>query len=317
MTEDERALLRRAGKLLGLFTLITLLTGLVSMSIMEKRLPIIVPKVIGMDQNQAQKALSAKGLYLNVARSIFDDKMPAGLVCSQVPKANDYRKRGETVQVTLSKGSPKVKVPTITGLSLAEAQITLSGVHLRVGRQSLMASTEARNSVLGQFPAPESLVESTSEVDLLVSTGPTAATFIMPDLQYQPLEKAFKTLRPADINIEKISREVHDDLESETVLSQNPPAGTNIQGKDSVSFVVSAKSADANIKTRYSKVVFDMPVGSPKRLQIDVFDSTGTRIIYNKMESPRNHIEVGTSVTGKAFAEIYLNQRFVQEIPID
>jgi beta-lactam-binding protein with PASTA domain len=221
------------------------------------------------------------------------------------------------VNVTLSKGSPKVKVPTVAGLSLAEAQITLSGFHLRVGRQSLISSQESRNTVLGQFPVPDSSVDSTSDVDLLVSTGPLTATFVMPDLQYQPLEKAFKTLRPADINIEKISREVHDDLESETVLSQTPPAGTNIQGKDSVSFVVSAKSADANIKTRYSKVVFDMPAGSPKRLQIDVFDSTGTRIIYNKMESPKNHIEVGTSVTGKAFAEIYLNQHFIQEIPIE
>ncbi len=317
LTPDEEALLRRAGTLLAAFTIVTLFAGFISMNIMEKRLPMIVPKVIGMDQAQAEKALSTKGLRLKVGRTIFDDKVPAGLISAQDPKANGYVKRGETVEITLSKGSPKVKVPAVSSLSLAEAQINLSGVHLRAGRQTLISSAESRNTVLGQFPDPDELVESASEVDLLISAGPTSPSFIMPDLQYQPLEKVFKTLRPAGINIEKITREVHDDLDSETVITQNPLPGTNIQNKDSVSFVVSAKSSDSSLKARYSKIVFDMPLGNPKRLQIDVFDNTGTRTIYNKMESPRSHVETGASVTGKAFAEIYLNQQFVEELPID
>jgi hypothetical protein len=59
-----------------------------------------------------------------------------------------------------------------------------------------------------------------------------------------------------------------------------------------------------------------MPLGNPKRLQVDIFDGTGTRTIYNKMESPKDHVELGVNVTGKAFAEIYLNQEFLEEIAI-
>ena len=81
--------------------------------------------------------------------------------------------------------------------------------------------------------------------------------------------------------------------------------------------MVSAKSADSSLKARYSKVVFDMPEGNPKRLQIDVFDQTGTQTIYNKMESPKDHVELGVNVTGKAVAEIYLNQQFLEELPIE
>jgi hypothetical protein len=35
------------------------------------------------------------------------------------------------------------------------------------------------------------------------------------------------------------------------------------------------------------------------------------------METPKDHVEVGVSVTGKASAQIYLNQEFVKEIPLE
>jgi hypothetical protein len=139
----------------------------------------------------------------------------------------------------------------------------------------------------------------------------------MPDLKNRSLENAFKLLRPAGIIIQKIKSEVHDDLDSETVLVQSPPAGTKLREKDQVSFTVSAKSGDMDSKARYVTLQYDMPDGNPRRLQIDLFDSTGTRTVYNKMESPKDHVEVGVTASGKASAEIYLNQEFVKEIPVE
>src|SRR5665213_762856 len=316
ITPAELELLKRAGSLLGKFALITLLTGLISMSIMKKHQPMIVPKIIGMDQRQAESALSSKGLVMKINRQQFDERIPAGLISSQIPRANSYVKRGHIVEVVVSKGNPKVKVPSVVGESLAEAQVSLTGIHLKAGHQSIMHSTEPENTVLAQIPEEDELVESATEVDLLISDGMPSMSCLMPDLQHRPLENAFKLLRPAGITIQKITSEVHDDLDSATVLSQDPLPGTHIQAKDGVSFVVSAKSADSSLKARYSKVVFDMPLGNPKRLQIDIFDETGTQTIYNKMESPKDHVEIGVSVTGKAVAEIYLNQQFLEELPI-
>jgi len=317
ITPAELELLKRAGSLLGKFTLVTLLTGLIAMSIMKKHQPMIVPKIIGMDQNQAESALSSKGLVMKINRQQFDERIPSGLISSQIPRANSYVKRGQIVEVVVSKGNPKVKVPSVVGESLAEAQVSLTGIHLKAGHQSIMHSTEPENTVLAQIPEEDELVESATEVDLLISDGMPSMSFLMPDLQHRPLENAFKLLRPAGITIQKITSEVHDDLDSATVLSQDPLPGTHIQAKDGVSFVVSAKSADSSLKARYSKVVFDMPLGNPKRLQIDIFDETGTQTIYNKMESPKDHVEIGVSVTGKAVAEIYLNQQFLEELPIE
>jgi serine/threonine-protein kinase len=317
LSAAEKNLTRRALVLLGSFTLVTMATALASMIYTQFHQPMIVPKIIGMEQAQAEKAVSSKGLHLKVVRSQYDEHVPAGLISEQNPKANFYVKRGQTVEVVLSKGNPKVKVPLVIAMSFPQAQIALAGAHLRVGRESLMNSTEPRDVVLAQMPSAGDLDDSFSEVNLLVSAGLPDPSFVMPDLKNQPLEKAFKILRPAGITIEKIKSEVHDDLDSETILSQTPPTGTKIQKKDSVSFLVSAKSSDASLKTRYAKIAFDMPEGNPRRLQIDVFDSSGSRTIYNKMESPKEHIEVGVSVSGKASAQIYLNQEFVKEIPIE
>ena len=317
-TPKEKQLIRKAGSILGFFTLIMGVTALIAMLFTERHQPMVVPKVIGMDEAQAGKTLSSRDLKMKVTRSIFDEHVPPGLICEQMPKANYYVKRGQTVEVVLSKGNPKVKVPIVAKLSLPQAQMALAGAHLRVGKESFISSTvDPKDTVIAQVPDPDELVDSFTDVNLLVSAGPTDLAFVMPDLKNQPLERAFKSLRPAGITIEKIKSEVHDDLDSETVLTQTPPAGTKIQKKDSVSFTVSAKSSDSNLKARYAKVQFDMPEGNPRRLQIDVFDSSGTQTIYNKMESPKDHVEVGVSVKGKASAQIYLNQEFVREIPID
>jgi beta-lactam-binding protein with PASTA domain len=316
LSPSETALTKKALTLLGLFAGIAAITALAAMIYTQFHLPIIVPKVIGMDSSQAEKSVSSRGLHLKVVSYQTDEYVPLGLVCWQNPKANSYLKRRQEVDVKISKGNPKEPVPLVIGMSFPQAQIALAGKHLRVGHESLMNSVETRNTVLAQTPPENQLVDSFTDVNLLVSAGPPDPSYVMPDLKNQPLEKAFKVLSPAGITIEKIKSEVHDDLDSETILSQTPHAGTRIQKKDNVSFVVSAKSSEANLKPRDAKVAFDMPEGNPRRLQIDVFDSTGTRTIYNKMESPKDHIEVEVSVSGKASAQVYLNQEFVKEIPI-
>ena len=318
LTAQEKRLTERALKILGAFTLITAVAGMGAMTYTQLHQPMIVPKVIGMDQSQAEKTLSSRNLKLKVDRSAYDEHIPAGLISDQTPKANNYLKRGQVIVVVLSKGNPKVKVPNVSRMSLPQAQMALAGAHLRIGKEStLYSAMDPKDTIIAQVPETDELVDSFTDVNLLVSGGTVEPAFVMPDLRNQPLEKAFKALRPAGITIDKIKPEVHDDLDSETVLSQSPPPGAKIQKKDSVSFVTSAKSTEQEMKARYAKVLYDMPEGNPKRLQIDIFDNTGTRTIYNKMESPKEHIELGVSVTGKASAQVYLNQEFVKEITIE
>ena len=317
MNPKERGLLKSALALLSSFSLVAFVCGALAMHLTELHQPMIVPRIIGMDQAQARQILGSKALKLKITRTQFDEHIPAGLFMIQSPPPNTYVRRGQTVEGILSKGNPKVKIPLVAGLSYEQAQIMLASNHLRVDKESFIDAEDAKDIVLAQTPESDETVESFTGVNLLVSNGPPEPFFLMPDLKNKSLENAFKILRPAGITIQNIKTEVHDDLESETLLDQDPPAGTQLQAKDQVSLTVSAKSSDANLKPRYATLQFDMPDGNPKRLKIDVFDSTGTRTLYNKMESPKDHVELGVTVSGKAAAEIYLNQEFEKEIPID
>jgi serine/threonine-protein kinase len=318
LTEAEKELIRKALALLAVFTLVAFACGGVALYFTQLHQPMIVPKIIGMTQTQAQGTLAGKGLKLKILRSQYDDHVPEGLLSEQYPRANSYLKRGQEVGAVVSKGNPKVNVPDVAQLSFREAQILLASKRLRVGRESFLADhLEPKDTVLAQVPGEGEVAGAFDSVDLLVSFGPTNPSYLMPNLTQQPLETAFKLLRPSGITLQKIKIEVHDDLDSETVLSQTPAPGSHLLHGDTVSLVVSAKSSDAALKARLSKVAFDMPPGSPHRLQIDLFDSTGTRTVYNHMQGPLDHVEVEVSVTGKASAQIYLNQEFVKEVSIE
>ncbi len=318
LTSEEKDLIQKALKLLGIFTLVAFACGGVALYFTQLHQPMIVPKIIGMSQSQAQETLAAKGLQMKILRAQFDEHVEAGLLSEQYPRANAYLKRGQEVGVVVSKGNPKVNVPDVVQLSFREAQILLASKRLRVGHESILTDhLEPKDTVLAQVPGEGEIAGAFDSVDLLVSAGPSNPSYLMPNLTQQPLETAFKLLRPSGITLQKIKIEVHDDLDSETILSQTPAPGSHLLHGDTVSLVVSAKSSDAALKARLSKVDFDMPPGNPHRLQIDLFDSTGTRTVYNRMQSPLDHVEVEVSVTGKASAQIYLNQEFVKEVPIE
>jgi hypothetical protein len=84
-----------------------------------------------------------------------------------------------------------------------------------------------------------------------------------------------------------------------------------------VSLTISAKSSDAVRQARWAVLRFEMPMGPPKRLRIDVLDGSGTRTLYNAMEESGRLVETGVSVSGKATAQVYLNNEFAKEIEIE
>jgi serine/threonine-protein kinase len=262
--------------------------------------------------------LKAKGLAMKVARAQFDDRIPAGSVVLQFPRANNYVKRHETVEVVTSRGKPRRPVPNVINQTFRRAQILLAQAQLRIGRMSSLSSATApKDTVLAQVPLPGDPADSSSSVNLLVSTGPLDPVYVMPDLRRQPLERAFQLFRPAAILIEKIKTVVQDDIPSGTILSQDPVPGSRIEEKSNVSFTVSTTSQDASIQARLSPFTYTMPEGPPRRLRIDVFDGTGTRTLYNRMEEAGNEVKFDVKVTGKASAQVYLNQQFDREFPIE
>jgi serine/threonine-protein kinase len=67
---------------------------------------VIVPKVVGKNQNEAKKIAANSGLTVE-AIEVFDEKSPTNMVVRQDPKAGIRVKKGYTLKVYLSRGEKK------------------------------------------------------------------------------------------------------------------------------------------------------------------------------------------------------------------
>jgi len=318
LSASERTLVRKALLLLCGFALVMVFFAWSAMFITRLKQPVIVPKIVGMGQKEAEWALRKKGLKMTLGKSLYDDRIPAGSVALQTPRANNYLKRGAAIEAVLSRGKPHLPAPNVVNQTFRRAQNLLAQAQMRIGRRSFMSSgIIPKDTVIAQSPPPGETTAASSTVDLLISTGSLDPVFVMPNLRRQPLERAFQLFRPAVIMVEKIKTQVQDDLPTGTILSQEPPPGARIEEKSSVSLTVSTTTADASLQARLAVFTYTMPEGPPKRLRIDVLDNTGTRTAYNRMEEAGNEVKLEIKVTGKATAQVYLNQLFDRDLPIE
>ncbi|MBP7059172.1 MAG: Stk1 family PASTA domain-containing Ser/Thr kinase [Lachnospiraceae bacterium] len=99
-----------------------------------------VPSVKGLDQNTAISTLAAAGLSADI-QTAASDEFEAGKVISQATEAGSYVKPSSTVSITVSTGSSKVTIPTITGMTESSAKSTLEGAGLKLGTATSTTTT--------------------------------------------------------------------------------------------------------------------------------------------------------------------------------
>ncbi len=95
--------------------------------------PRTVPELAGQTTEAASAALAAIQLVPAVAEPVFSDTIPTGSVVSIDPVAGTQLERGATVTMVPSKGVDLVTMPNLSGLTLAQAQESLTAAGLQVG----------------------------------------------------------------------------------------------------------------------------------------------------------------------------------------
>lgn len=90
---------------------------------------LVVPEVKGLSYAEAEKKLLGSGFTVELTDSIYDTTTKPGTVVEQNPKVGTKVKDGRLIYVTINAFSPKsVTVPTLTDISLRQAQSTLQGL---------------------------------------------------------------------------------------------------------------------------------------------------------------------------------------------
>lgn len=128
-----------------------------------------MPDLTGLSKSDAEAQLKKMGLKLGSVYEKYSNE-EAGTVIKQDPKAGTKISRGQTVDITVSKGkqSHKVSVPDVTGVSLDAAKAALQSLGLKVGSVSKQESRQAAGTVVSQSPASGE-VEEGSSISLVIA----------------------------------------------------------------------------------------------------------------------------------------------------
>ena len=105
-----------------------------------------VPSVVNLPVAQARASVDKVHMTLKEGRPITSITVPTGDVVSQSPKAGVVLKEGSTVGVVLSSGKPDVTVPSLAGMTCAQAAAALTTAHF----QSVCAPGTYNNTVPSQ-----------------------------------------------------------------------------------------------------------------------------------------------------------------------
>jgi eukaryotic-like serine/threonine-protein kinase len=199
-----------------------------------------VPQLTGKTKEEAEDILRSRGLKLKVTSSRFSSEVAEGKVLEQNPTARTRLKLDRTVRVLLSLGEQKFAVPNLVGESVRAAQLTLAQRRLLLGN-TLYAHTPQGDpsSVIYQSPKPGTFEGSDPSVNILISLGPPAQFYIMPDLIGKPAELVASRARNEGFRIGKMEYRKYPGVESGVVIQQKPQAGYRLGKSDLILLEVS------------------------------------------------------------------------------
>ncbi len=229
-------------RLLLLFTVLVA-TGLIS-AISTIRLTIhghqeIMPNLVGLQVDAAQRVTSGLGLGLKVEDKIYSTQHPANEIVSQMPPRGTRIKVGQHVHVLASLGPPRVPVPSLVGGSLRAARIAAIQRGLSVGDVAAVHWSGAdAQRVVAQDPPPSTVEVHSPAVNLLVSLGEAPAAFLCPNLVGQPLAQARRALEKAGFQVGPVTPVPTNATRRGTILAQTPLPGSKIGPDTEFSFQV-------------------------------------------------------------------------------
>jgi beta-lactam-binding protein with PASTA domain/transcriptional regulator with XRE-family HTH domain len=162
---------------------------------------VAVPDIAGMALQEADDALRALGLRIEVLDRQYSQTAAAGIVLSQTVRAQTKVQKESVIGVTLSRGSQAVAVPRLVGLTYNDAVARLAALGLRYERLPVSAQGTP-NAVVGQDPIENTQVAPNSVVRLTVSVGDMVT---VPKVRGMPLEQAKDTILKAGLIIGQVS----------------------------------------------------------------------------------------------------------------
>ena len=198
---------------------------------------VTVPKVTGSGWTQglATKELKSLGLTVRVGAPRHSDDIAAGLVVATDPRGGATIGNHGTVTLHLSLGPVKVRVPSVTGLPVAQAISTLKGAGLKVAAPvQAPSATIPAGVVVSTSPPGNTLAPKNRPVTVTVSAGPPLPSFVG-----MPVSGAQIEAQQGGYQLNQVP-DTKSNQPQGTITGQSPAAGTPVTSGEVVTVNVSS-----------------------------------------------------------------------------
>lgn len=220
-----------AGGILAIILIVILMNTLTTKAVM-------VPNVKNMTQEQATQELEKAGLKLEVENQVYSSDVESGKIVSQNPEEGREMKKGQTVKVTVSKGTQNVTVPKVIGLSEAEATAAIDKLKLVKNVKREYNSDVATGIVYSVDPGEGVSVAEGTSITLYVSKGQDLVT--VPGIVGLSESAAEAQIEDSGLSVGRVTTSESDTVSAGLVISQSPTEGTQTERGTSINFVVSS-----------------------------------------------------------------------------
>jgi serine/threonine-protein kinase len=161
-----------------------------------------IPKLIGLTEAEARTRLKSAGFTARPSIKEEVSTSPAGTVIRTDPAAGTATSTDAVITLVIAKAPPQVTVPSLTGLTVAEATTQLTTAKLKLGTQAHEPSTLPVDTVIRQDPLADAQVPKNTLVNVVLSSGPpTPTTVPIPDVICRSVTSATNQLEHARFTV--------------------------------------------------------------------------------------------------------------------
>jgi serine/threonine-protein kinase len=240
----------------GLATVVVLaLVGYLAFGRMET-----VPDVRGDTYEAARQQLESQGFEVTRDQDRASSSVARGTVIEQSPRSAEEVRRGTEVRLVVSSGRASATVPSVEGLSLADARAKLREAGFSEFAEARIASeTIDRGLVVGTLPAANATAGTGDRIAIQVSQGPTTGTtdppeqVTVPDLDGLTRAKAREALEA--VGLTATFSEQGSDERPGTVIAQQPGSRSEVDAGSNVAVTLAKEQETTTTTTEGSSDV--------------------------------------------------------------
>jgi len=181
---------------------------------------VAVPNVVGTQLTVGKAILENRGFKVQVTTVVSDQQRDK--ILRQDPQPNTKAKEGATVSLTVSGGPGQATVPSVDGLTQAQARRKLEAAGFKVTVSREASDTIPSGTVTRTAPPGGTQIDKGSTVTLFISSGPQRVT--VPSVVGQSQDSASAELANVGLKVSIVQQE--STQTPGTVLSQDPGAGS-------------------------------------------------------------------------------------------